>query len=67
MSKGERDDRCLWQRKGVEQVAAVDKIEDSRKPEDFIGHRNRGTRRKWENHNDPPSYKKDPSFDGSFC
>jgi len=27
--------------KGAERVAAVDKIEDQRKPEDFIGHRNR--------------------------
>ena len=26
----------------VERVAAVDKIEGKRKPEDFIGHRNRG-------------------------
>ena len=29
--------------KGAERVAAVDKIEDQRKPEDFIGHRNRKT------------------------
>ena len=28
-----------------ERVAAVDKIEDQRKPEDFIGHRNR---RNWQ-------------------
>ena len=28
--------------KRPERVAAVDKIEDQRKPEDFIGHRNRG-------------------------
>ena len=27
--------------KGAERVAAVDKIEEKRKPEDFIGHRNR--------------------------
>ena len=27
--------------KQPERVAAVDKIEDQRKPEDFIGHRNR--------------------------
>ena len=27
--------------KGGERVAAVDKIEDQRKPEDFVGHRNR--------------------------
>ena len=38
---GERPDRCRWQRKGGERVAAVDKIEEKRKPEDFIGHRNR--------------------------
>ena len=39
---GERCERCLWQMKRAERVAAVDKIEDQRKPEDFIGHRNRG-------------------------
>ena len=39
--KGERWERCLWQIKRPERVAAVDKIEDKRKPEDFIGHRNR--------------------------
>ena len=38
---GERPDRCRWQKKGGERVAAVDKIEEKRKPEDFIGHRNR--------------------------
>ena len=38
---GERSDRRLWRKKGGERVAAVDKIEDKRKPEDFIGHRNR--------------------------
>ena len=27
--------------KGGERVAAVDKIEEKRKPEDFVGHRNR--------------------------
>ena len=27
-----------------ERVAAVDKIEEKRKPEDFIGHRNRGAK-----------------------
>jgi len=27
--------------KEAERVAAVDKIEEKRKPEDFIGHRNR--------------------------
>ena len=32
--------------RGAERVAAVDKIEDQRKPEDFIGHRNRKTGRR---------------------
>ena len=40
---GERCDRCLWQKKGAERMAAVDKIEGKHKPEDFIGHRNRNT------------------------
>ena len=40
---GERAERCRWQIQRGERVAAVDKIEDQRKPEDFIGHRNRGT------------------------
>ena len=39
--RGERCDRRQWRRKGAERVAAVDKIEDQRKPEDFIGYRNR--------------------------
>ena len=39
---GERTERCLWQEERGERVAAVDKIEDKRKPDDFIGHRNRG-------------------------
>ena len=38
---GERVDRRLWRRKGDERVAAVEKIEDQRKPEDFFGYRNR--------------------------
>ena len=38
---GERVDRRLWRRKGDERVAAVEKIEDQRKPDDFFGHRNR--------------------------
>ena len=42
LSGGERTERCQWQIKRGERVAAVDKIEDQRKPEDFIGHRNRG-------------------------
>ena len=36
----ERTDRCLRQIKGGERVAAVEKIEDQRKPDDFFGHRN---------------------------
>ena len=43
---GERPDHCRWQRKGGERVAAVDKIEEKRKPEDFVGHRNRMVLRK---------------------
>ena len=38
---GERADCRLWREEGGERVAAVDKIEDQRKPEDFVGHRNR--------------------------
>ena len=38
---GERADCRQWREEGGERVAAVDKIEDQRKPEDFIGHRNR--------------------------
>ena len=38
---GERVDRRLWRRKEDERVAAVEKIEDQRKPEDFFGYRNR--------------------------
>ena len=38
---GARVDRRLWRRKGDERVAAVEKIEDQRKPEDFFGYRNR--------------------------
>ena len=38
---GERVDRRLWRSKGDERVAAVEKIEDQRKPEDFFGYRNR--------------------------
>ena len=36
----ERADRCQRQKKGGERVAAVEKIEDQRKPDDFFGHRN---------------------------
>ena len=38
---GERGDCRRWREEGAERVAAVDKIEGRRKPEDFIGHRNR--------------------------
>ena len=38
---GERADCRRWREEGGERVAAVDKIEDRHKPEDFIGHRNR--------------------------
>jgi len=31
--------RCRWQMKDKYFGAAVDKIEEQRKPEDFIGHR----------------------------
>ena len=41
LSGGERTERCQWQIKRGERVAAVDKIEEMRKPEDFIGYRNR--------------------------
>ena len=41
--KWERWERCRGQMKRPERVAAVDKIEDRRKPEVFIGHRNRET------------------------
>ena len=40
-SRGERAERCQWQKKRGERVAAVEKIEEKRKPEDFFGHRNR--------------------------
>ena len=41
IESGERGERRLWRMKRPERVAAVDKIEDQRKPEDFVGHRNR--------------------------
>ena len=41
--EGERWERRRWRIKRPERVAAVDKIEDQRKPDDFIGHRNRKT------------------------
>ena len=39
--KGERADCRLRREKGSERVAAVEKIEETRKPDDFFGHRNR--------------------------
>ena len=39
--EGERCERRRWRKQRAERVAAVDKIEGKRKPEDFIGHRNR--------------------------
>ena len=41
--KGERPDRRQWRKKGRERVAVVQKIEDKRKPDDFLGYRNRST------------------------
>ena len=38
---GERGERRQWREERPERVAAADKIEEKRKPEDFIGHRNR--------------------------
>ena len=38
---GERWERRRWRIQRPERVAAVDKIEEKRKPENFIGHRNR--------------------------
>jgi len=37
----ERAERCRWQMQRGEREAAVEKIEDQRKPDDFFGHRNR--------------------------
>ena len=39
---GERSKRCQWQVQRGERVAAVGRIEERRKPEDFTGYRNRG-------------------------
>ena len=38
---GERCERCRRQKKRAERVAAVEKIEGKRKPENFFGYRNR--------------------------
>ena len=42
--KGERCERRRWRMKRPERVAAVEKIEDQRKPDDFFGYRNRSCR-----------------------
>ena len=39
----ERPDRRRGRKQGGERVAAVDKIKEKRKPEDFVGHRNSKT------------------------
>ena len=44
IESGERGERRRWREERPERVAAVDKIEEKRKPEDFIGHRKRGLR-----------------------
>ena len=41
-SLGKRGERCLWQMKRPKRSAAVEKIEDQHKPEDFFGHRKPG-------------------------
>ena len=43
-SLDKRGERCRWQMKRPERSAAVDKIEEKRKPKDFIGHRKPGCR-----------------------
>ena len=40
-SGGERWEHRQWRKKRPERVAAVEKIEEKRKPEDFFGYRNR--------------------------
>ena len=47
MSGGERAERCRWQIQRGEGVAAVEKIEDKREPEDFFGNRNRMPQPTW--------------------
>ena len=37
---GERWERRRWREERPERVAAVEKFEDQRKPEEFFGHRN---------------------------
>ena len=41
-SLGKRPDRRRWREEGGARSAAVEKIEDQRKPEDFFGHRKPG-------------------------
>ncbi len=38
---GERCDRCLWQKKGAERVAAVDRCQGAPSTQADVGHRNR--------------------------
>lgn len=66
---GERWERHQWQIQRPERVAAVEKIEDPRKPDDFFGHRNmrpmycHSVRKcPW----DTCSHKKPPTFVGGF-
>ena len=46
-SGGERAERCQWQIQRGEGVAAVEKIEVKREPEDFFGNRNRMSQPTW--------------------
>jgi len=41
LSGGERCERCRWQEKRAERVAAVEKFEDQRMPDESFGYRNR--------------------------
>ena len=47
LAQGERAERRRWRMKRGERVAAVEKIEDQRKPDDFFGYRNRRSRNHW--------------------
>ena len=42
LALGQITERCLWQIQRGDLCAAVDKIEDKRKPDDFIGYRKPG-------------------------
>ena len=46
-SLGKRGERCRRQMQRPERSAAVEKIEEKRKPEDFFGHRKPGTGLIW--------------------